>query len=175
MPNPVARVRQRISTAGSDWAHVKSAAAGTGFTLIELLLVLVLLGLTASVALVSVDGLTSRWRERSVANEVQSALKMARLWSVAGRTSVRVEVRDGPEALSVYQGATLKKIVRVPKPMQLTASADLKSSPKESFDMTFVFWPDGTLDGGLLQLTSGDRVIRQYVLDPTIGRVRASP
>ena len=146
-----------------------------GFTLIELLLVLVLLGLTASVALVSVDGLTSRWRERSVANEVQTALKMASLWSVTGRSSVRVELRDGPDTLAVYQGAMLKKVVRVPKPMNLSALAD---SPPSSADIPvkiFVFWPDGTLDGGLLQLTSGDRVIRRYVLDPAIGRVRASP
>lgn len=153
----------------------KALRLNTGFTLIELLLVLVLLGLTASVAIVSVDGLTSRWRERSVANDVQSALKMASLWSVTGRASVRVELRDGPESLSIYQGSTLKKVVRVPKPMQLSASADLQSSPKDTSDMTFVFWPDGTLDGGLLQLTSGDRVIRRYILDPAIGRVRVSP
>lgn len=147
-----------------------------GFTLIELLLVMVLLGLTASVAMVSVNRLVSRWQEQSVANDVYSALKMARIWALSGGSSVRVDF--SAETLAVHQGSTLKRLVKLPKSVhlegQVGSAGGLGSIKPIDAAVVFLFWPDGGLEGGTLRLVAGERVIRQYTLHEATGRIRSS-
>lgn len=148
-----------------------------GFTLIELLLVMVLLGLTASVAMVSVNGLVSRWQERSIANDVYSALKMSRVWAISGGGSVLVEVDSDSEALAIRQGASIRRIVRLPKSMHLKAFLVDSNNSSEASAVSaavFVFWPDGSLEGGRLHLKAGERVLREFTLNGATGRIKSS-
>lgn len=126
-----------------------------GFTLIELLLVLVLLGVSSSFAVVSVNRLVSRWQERALTTEILNVLKMARVSAMAGGGVVTVAINP-LAAVSASSSAGWRKTVAFKEPYQLGTGEPAK--------LTYVFWPDGSVESGAFSLMRGGSTVRTFVL-----------
>lgn len=141
------------------------ACRNRGFTLIELLLVLVLLGISSAVAVVSVDRLVSRWQERSIATQVLSLLKMARVSAMSGGHAVTVVINPQKSEISASGVAATSKILHITPPYQLSTA--------ESSELRKVFWPDGSMDSGAFELTrEGRGTIQGFVMSGATQTIR---
>ncbi|HEY2775306.1 MAG TPA: GspH/FimT family pseudopilin [Candidatus Binatia bacterium] len=158
-------------------AHSQRSAPGTrrgerGFTLIELILVMVIIGVIASMSIPMVQAGMRQSAVRSSVRAFISATRQASAQAVSTRK---------PTALIVYpHDGTFTVEGSKEKPYELPPFAQFGEivggvAAEADDEVRFEFFPTGSSSGGSVQIdfTPGDR--RQsyrLVLDPLIGRVK---
>ncbi|HTS21493.1 MAG TPA: GspH/FimT family pseudopilin [Casimicrobiaceae bacterium] len=133
--------------------RARACGSGHGFTLLEMLVVLMLMGIIASVVIpIFGPGVSTLELKRS-ARELAAGLRLARSQAIAQRTEAVLEldlagrsfrVPPDPRLHSLPQGVELKLF---------TAQSDLLNEQVG----TVRFFPDGGSNGGRITVAAGDR------------------
>ncbi|GAB4373016.1 MAG: hypothetical protein Kow00128_22220 [Deltaproteobacteria bacterium] len=139
-----------------------------GVTLLELVVVLVILGLVASLAAPSISGTLGAGRLRSGASDLRAVFTRARTLAVAEARPrvVRVEVAgrrfgvDGEESRRLPDGVSV-------------ASARIGAKPVEEERFRVRFYPDGSADGAEVILASEGGGTLRVAVDPLTGIAEA--
>ena len=118
---------------------------GAGFTLVELLVVMVLLGLSASLVMISVSSGVLGSRERSFVQEFQHTLSRARLAGLSSGMPARFLI-DGQRRAFSLGG---RHWVDIPETIQVEGKGILEARPGV-FEV--VFYPDGSSSGAELDI-----------------------
>lgn len=142
----------------------RSEATGdAGFTLIEVLVVIVILGLTATILLARGPLRSPGLETRAAASEVAQTLRLGRSRAIA---------TDRPAVVMLdvaTHGLALDGVARAPLPAWLPLAARMADGavPQRAI---FAFAPDGSATGGVIVLgTPGRRI--QVGVDWLTGRV----
>ena len=124
-----------------------------GFTLLELLIVLVLMGIIASVVIpIFGPGVSTTALKRS-AREVAAGLRLARSQAIAQRTEAVLELDVAARSFRVPPDPTLHQMPEGIDLKLYTAQRDLVNERVGAVR----FFPDGGSNGGRITLAAGDR------------------
>lgn len=129
-----------------------SRAAAAGFTLLELLVVLVILGLTVTLAVPMFTHAMPGVEARAAARDVAAMLRAAHSLAIAGNREVTVAV-DLDRRTVELAGARSRTIAK-------GIGIGLYTAAEELIDRgagRIRFYPDGTSTGGRVRLSAGER------------------
>ena len=137
---------------GARLATGKRGACSRGFTLLEMLAVILLIGIAAAAAAVSVtQGLASA-RTRAASVELAAALRATRAQAIVKGKEQTFEL-DTKSAS--YQAAGGKEVA-LPKGMRLSITSAREDQP-DNHTGRIRFFPDGSSTGGHIVLQRGER------------------
>ncbi len=149
-------------------SHFKSVSAGKtgtgGFTLVELLVVLVLMGLLASMVFISVASGIFRSEEQRFLKQFAYELKRARTLAIGQGKAVRFLI-DGADRLAGIQG---KEMHPIPTALQIEAKGLMEDERGRAF---LLFMPDGSSSGGEIDLVWNDGRREQFVIGMVFGTI----
>ena len=148
-----------------------------GFSLLELLLVLVLIGVGASLGIASVDRLASRAQEQRVVDQLQQELRRLRNRAILGRNAVEA-------ALDYQQGRLMggpaTRAGSAPILMELPKGYHLAPAPaggrrnahaEANNPIILRFYPDGSMDDARFTLTTPSGSEQLFSLTRLTGRI----
>lgn len=137
--------------------YKKGLTSLTGFTLIELIIVLFIIGLAASVVIVSVGRLHEKTVFNEEARKLFQTIKHAREVSLLERKNIEFKIKEDENKYWLdYGDGTTYNLHSVPQKFTITGEA-------------VVFFPKGNSSGGLIKINNGKG--REYTIevDPVLG------
>lgn len=139
-----------------------------GFTLMEVVLVLIILGLTASLVIPRVGAGWKRMEDREFLQEFTQALRSSRLYAMNSNQVVAFRLNGEERAYGM--GRPLPKKI----PQNVDIFADGLDRDPESGDFLILFYPDGSMTGTDLEIVfDGERIFRLHI-HPVFGTVEVA-
>ncbi|WP_287029017.1 GspH/FimT family pseudopilin [Pseudomonas sp. UBA6310] len=142
---------------------MRARNTSSGFTLIELMIVVVLLGIFASIAVPSFSRLVENNRLQSSASELYRLLMSAREDAITKRVSVTVS--QSGSSWKAAQGGSDTRSISIP--------ASVTATPENSVT-SVVFKPDGTAATMVVNFASTNATIKYIIKTDLPGRVTMS-
>jgi general secretion pathway protein H len=139
-----------------------------GFTLIELVVVLIILSLVAAVVAPRIGGGWRQMEDRDFLQEFVQTLKRGRL--IAMNTGQMVIFRVRP--LERLYGLETTPVRLIPENVDIY-SDHLQRDP-ETQDRVMVFYPDGSLSGGDMDVVFDKQRTFMIAIHPLVGSIRVS-
>ncbi len=140
----------------------------TGFTFLELMVVLLIVGITTTLLLPRIGAGWKRMEDREFLQEFVDTLKRSRLRAMNAGTITVFRIRSSER---LYD---LENPPRKPIPPNVDIFADRLQRDPETGDFCLLFFPDGSLSGGDIEVVfDQQRSFRLYV-HPLFGTVRIS-
>jgi len=151
-------------------------AGNSGFTLFELLLVLILIGITASIAFLSIGVAHKKTILRDTARRAYLQIRHAREVSVLEQTVVTVTVGEEGKGYTISTGQPPEKTEdrasggkggnrRILYSVRLPEGISIEGNE-------LLFYPRGESSGGSLVIRDNDGRAFRIVVEPLSGRVR---
>ncbi len=145
-----------------------SIANSRGFTLMEIVLVLIILGLTASLVIPRVGGGWKRMEDREFLQEFTQVLRSSRLYAMNSNQVVAFRLNGEERAY----GKSRPPSNSIPQNVDIFADG-LDRDP-ESGDFMILFYPDGSMTGTDLEIVfDGERIFRIHI-HPLFGTVEVA-
>lgn len=139
-----------------------------GFTLMELVVVLLILSLVAAVVAPRIGGGWHQMEDRDFLQEFVQTLKRGRLIAMNSGQVVLFRIRPPERVYGLDPGA-----VR-PIPENVDIYSDHLQRDPETQDRLVVFYPDGSLSGGDMDVVFDKQRAFLIAIHPLVGSIRVS-
>lgn len=146
----------------------RKASAGSGFTMVELMVVLVIISLVAAVVVPRISAGWRRMEDREFLQEFVQTLKRGRLIAMNSGQLIVFRIRPSERVYDIDMPP--RRLI----PENVDIYADQLERDPETQDHLVVFYPDGSLSGGDLEVVFDKQRSFLIAIHPLVGSIRVS-
>lgn len=143
----------------------RGAGGTAGFTMMELMVVLIILSLALAVMVPRIGAGWRRMEDRDFLQTFVQTLRQGRLVAMNTGQVVLFRVRGGERAFGIEE-----YMQPIPENVDIF-SDDLETDP-ETKDKVLIFFPDGSMTGGIMEIVFDQRRSFQISMHPLSGNVQ---